>query len=430
MKSNQKLTVLFWHRKSKADNKGLAPIICRISIDGSDVEFSIGKKVHRDYWDPALKCVISGPHAKQINKRISEITTDLDRHFAMLQLQHRYVTPIMVRNAFNGLAVDHKQGFSKRTAPVSCKLLELTDKYIEDFQKMVDKGLRSSQTLRQWRATRNKIQEFIRQEYRVTDIEVIDIEYSFATRFYRYLTMERESVLQEAAAKKQIKNTKQILTLAESEGFVEKNPIQRFRCGGDDTDIMPLEFDQVRSIWEKHISLERLLEVRDVFIFQCFTGFAFQDVFGLSPSHIIKIGLKQEKWIIKERGKTGVPEMVPVMPIVQEIIDKYNNHPCRVVLGRLLPVNSNSRYNGYLKEIAVLCGLQRELNTHLARHTFADMMLNVMGFSLEEVSKMLGHRTIRTTQRYAKVKKNKISKTWETIKENIFTQDGKLRKIS
>ena len=122
--------------------------------------------------------------------------------------------------------------------------------------------------------------------------------------------------------------------------------------------------------------------------------------------------------------------MVPVMPIVEEIIEKYKNHPCRTVLGRLLPVNSNARYNGYLKELAVLCGLDRELNTHLARHTFADMMLNVMGFSLEEVSKMLGHRSIRTTQRYAKVKKNKISNTWENVREKIFTPEGKLRTIS
>lgn len=427
MKSNQKLNVLFWHRKSKADNQGFAPIICRISIDGSDVEFSIGKKVHCDNWDPVSKRVILGQQAKQVNKRISEISTDLDRHFSMLQLQYRYVTPVMVRNVFNGLAADHKKGISKRSVPVSCKLLELTERYIGDFQKMVGKGLRSEQTLRQWRATRNKIQEFIEYEYRIDDIELKDVENSFATKFYRYLTIERERVLQEAAAKKQIKNTKQILTLAESEGFIEHNPIQRFRCGGDDTDIIPLEFDQVRSIWEKEIHLKRLEEVRDVFIFQCFTGFAFQDVFGLNPAHIIKIGLKQERWIIKERGKTGVPEMVPIMPIVEEIIEKYSDHPCRTVLDRLLPVNSNARYNGYLKEISVLCGIEKELNTHLARHTFADMMLNVMGFSLEEVSKMLGHRTIRTTQRYAKVKKNKISKTWESIKENIFTQDGKLK---
>lgn len=430
MKSNQKLTVLFWHRKSKADNKGLAPIFCRISIDGFNVEFSIGKKVSFEHWDPSSKRVISGIQAKQINKRISEISTDLDRHFAMLQLQHAYVTPMMVKNVFYGLPADHTKGNPKQIRTASFNLLQLTEKYIADFQTMVTKGLRSAQTLRQWRATYNKIQEFVQHEYLKEDIEVNEIEYSFASRFYRYLTIEREKVIGEAAAKKQIKNTKQILTLAESEGYIEKNPIQRFRCGGDDTDILPLELEQVRSIWEKEICLQRIEEVRDVFIFQCFTGFAFQDVYALNVKHILNIGLKQESWIIKERGKTGVPEMVPVMPIVEEIIEKYKNHPCRTVLGRLLPVNSNARYNGYLKELAVLCGLDRELNTHLARHTFADMMLNVMGFSLEEVSKMLGHRSIRTTQRYAKVKKNKISNTWENVREKIFTPEGKLRTIS
>ncbi|MBS1527696.1 MAG: tyrosine-type recombinase/integrase, partial [Bacteroidetes bacterium] len=109
---------------------------------------------------------------------------------------------------------------------------------------------------------------------------------------------------------------------------------------------------------------------------------------------------------------------------------KYKNHPCRLTLGQLVPVNSNQRYNGFLKELAVICGINRELNTHLARHTFADIMLNIMEFTLEEVSKMLGHKTVRTTQRYARVKKSKISKTLARVRGIIFTEDGQLRKIA
>ncbi|HEX5553183.1 MAG TPA: site-specific integrase [Chitinophagaceae bacterium] len=182
-------------------------------------------------------------------------------------------------------------------------------------------------------------------------------------------------------------------------------------------------------MWQKQISIQRLAEVRDAFIFQCFTGFAFQDVYALTEENIVKVGLSGEKWLIKERGKTGVPEMVPIMPTVGQIIDRYKSHPCRIVQGRSLPVNSNARYNGYLKEIAVICGINRDLNTHLARHTFADMMLNVFGFSLEEVSKMLEHKTIRTTQRYAKVRKNRISQTWSRVRNLVFSEDGELKPV-
>lgn len=431
MKNNQKLSVLFWHRKSKADETGSAPIMCRITVDSSEAEFSIGKKIPAKYWNMKTKRVSGCQEAKMLNSRIKQIETDLERHFFKLQFEFDYITPIMVRNVYKGLPADYKPGDGQASKENrTYTLLELTDQYVQNFSEMVRKGIRSAETLRQWKATRNKIAEFIVKVYHSADLDLDRIDYSFATKFYKYLTIEREKVIGEAAAKKQIKNAKQLLSIAESKNLIEKNPIQKFRCGGDETDVAPLEYEQVYLLWNKKLSILRLEEVRDVFILQCFTGFAFQDVYSLSEQHIVNVGRTGEKWIVKERGKTGVTEMVPMMPIVEEILSKYKNHECRKVFGQLIPVNSNSKYNAYLKEIAMICGLNRELNTHLARHTFADMMLNVFEFSLEEVSKMLGHKTIRTTQRYAKIKKNRISRTWENVKSKVFDQDGKLINLS
>lgn len=195
-------------------------------------------------------------------------------------------------------------------------LLQLADQHNRDFEKLVEKELRSAPTLRQWKATRKEIAEFIRFKYKREDINLDEIQYSFATNFYKYLTTERSVALQEAAAKKQLKNTKQLMSLAEDNNFLVKNPIQKFRCGGDETDVTPLEFYEVDLIWRKKIAIERLAEVRDAFIFQCFTGFAFQDAYGISEENIVKVGIKGERWLIKDRGKTGVSEMVPIMPIV------------------------------------------------------------------------------------------------------------------
>ncbi|MDN3579648.1 site-specific integrase [Mucilaginibacter flavus] len=431
MKNHQKLTLLFWHRKSKADAKGYAPVICRISIEGEEPEeLAIGRKVHINNWDIENKIAKGSSLEKKTNLKISEVAVDLNREFTILQAGYDHITPLMVKNVYNGLPPKLSKGLPKPEAKIIPTLLQVTDLHISNFKKMVDKKLRSGETLKQWNATRKKIEEFLVTHFRIKDMDLEAIDYSFAVKFYNYLTIDREKVLGEAAAKKQIKNTKEILTFAETSTWILKNPIIKFKCGGDETDIPPLEYFEVERIWNKEITIQRLAEVRDAFIFQCFTGFAFQDVFALTTENIIRVGIIGERWLIKDRGKTGVSETVPILPIIDELIEKYKYHLCRKDKGLLIPVNSNARYNGYLKELAVICGINRELNTHLARHTFADIMLNIMEFSLEEVSKMLGHKTTRTTQRYAKVKRNKISKTLARVKGIVFTADGQLRKIA
>lgn len=435
IKNNQNLTLLFWHRKSRADDKGLAPVICRISIDGEpEEELSIGRKVHVDHWDLENKKVTGCKEAKEINLRINEMTVDLNRHFIVLQMQYARISPLMLKNAYRGKpAGEGKKKVIKKPpreqGPLPT-LLQAADKHIANFAKMVEKKLRSGETLKQWRSTRKKIEEFVLSEYQCCDIDLPDIEFSFAAKFYNYLTIDREKVIGEAAAKKQVKNTKEILTFAETSNWLDKNPIQKFKCGVEEPEIPPLEIHEVEAIWRKDIQIPRLAEVRDAFIFQCFTGFAFQDVYALTVENIIKVGVNAERWLIKDRGKTSVTEMVPIMPIIEEILERYKNHPCRTKDGLLIPVNSNARYNGYLKELAVICGINRELNTHLARHTFADIMLNIFEFSLAEVSRMLGHKTIRTTQRYGRVKKRLISNTFARAKGVLFTEDGQMRKIA
>ncbi|QNK64101.1 site-specific integrase [Pedobacter sp. PAMC26386] len=427
MKSNQTLTILFWHRKSKKDANGLAPIICRISIDGMDEELSTGRKAHVDNWDNKTKRVITGQHAKMTNSLINRMQVDLERYFTVLQSNFDAVTPLKLKNIYRNLPHDHKKGQTAITAKKKISLLELADLQIKEFSDLVEKKLRSPETLKQWKATKNKIAEFLLYQKKINDMELIDIKYCFAQDFLTFLTVKRSSVLGEAAAMKQIKSTKQILKLAETCGWITKNPIEKFRCGADEPEIQPLEISEVENIWHHKLTIERLDKVRDAFIFQCFTAFAYQDIYNLSPLHIITVGTAHDKWLIKERGKTKVTEMVPILPIVEQIIKKYSNDPYCKINKRLIPVNSNYRYNCYLKELSYICGLSRELNSHLARHTFADIMLNVLDFPLEDVSKMLGHKNVRTTQRYARVKKSRIAKKMHAAKEILFDSNGLLK---
>ncbi len=301
--------------------------------------------------------------------------------------------------------------------------------FITRFEKLVEKGSRSYGTLRQWKSTKRKIKKFLEDKYHTSDILYTDVMPDFGDILYDYFTLEVDRPLDDATAKKHIKKTKQILKIGLKKRIITVNPIADFVCGGDQKEVLPLELDEVCTIYKKDFGIERLNEVADAYIFQCFTGFAYQDLYNLTPENIILVGSAKERWLIKDRGKTGVSEMVPILPVVEELIEKYRNHPKRVVNNQLVPVDSNANYNGYLKEIAVICKINRDLKTHLARHTFADIMLN-LGVPLEDVSKMLGHKSIRTTQRYCRVNKERISRNMKQfVSHALFNNMGELEMV-
>jgi len=199
MKNHQKLTLLFWHRKSKADVKGYAPVICRISIEGEEPEeLAIGKKVHLNNWDVENKIAKGGSLEKKTNLKISEVTVDLNREFFVLQAGYEHITPLMVKNVYKGLPAMLSKGIPKPEAQVISTLLQASDLHIANFKKMVDKKLRSGETLKQWNATRKKIEEFLVVQFRLKDMELAAMDYSFAVKFYNYLTIDREKILGEA----------------------------------------------------------------------------------------------------------------------------------------------------------------------------------------------------------------------------------------
>ncbi|MGN6394707.1 MAG: Arm DNA-binding domain-containing protein [Mucilaginibacter sp.] len=179
MKSNQKLTLLFWHRKSKADANGFAPVICRMMVDGSEEELAIGRKVHLDQWDVAnKKAKGSGAEVKKTNFKINEMTVDLERQFNVLCSQFTHITALMMKNVYQGLPAENKKDRKPQPEKVMPTLLQTADLLIADFTRMVDKKLRSPETLKQWRATRRKIEELIIFQYACKDLDLAEIECS------------------------------------------------------------------------------------------------------------------------------------------------------------------------------------------------------------------------------------------------------------
>jgi site-specific recombinase XerD len=167
---------------------------------------------------------------------------------------------------------------------------------------------------------------------------------------------------------------------------------------------------------EKQIALKRLEQVRDIFLFSCYTGLAYCDVAKLTNANVV-IGVDGDRWIFTNRAKTNTASKIPLLPISNSIVNKYTDHPVTSRSGKLLPVMSNQRMNSYLKELADLCGFTKELTFHCARHTFATTVTLTNGVPIETVSKMLGHKSLKTTQHYAKIVDKKVSEDMRALKE-------------
>ena len=166
--------------------------------------------------------------------------------------------------------------------------------------------------------------------------------------------------------------------------------------------------EEIQTIYEKEFASDRLIQVRDIFLFSCYTGLAYVDVKKLSKSHV-NIEIDGDQWIFAHRQKTYTSTRVPLLPIAQELILKYEEHPECVNSNLLFPVLSNQKMNSYLKEIVNVCGINKELTFHIARHTYATTVTLSNGVPIESVSKMLGHTNIKTTQHYAKILDKKVS---------------------
>lgn len=185
--------------------------------------------------------------------------------------------------------------------------------------------------------------------------------------------------------------------------------------------------EELTRIQNKEFSGKGLNLVRDIFIFSCYTGLAYIDIFNLTQNQISK-GIDGGLWIITNRQKTGTSSNVPLLPVVREIIEKYQGHPLTENSGKLLPVYTNQKVNEYLKTIADNCGINKKLTFHCARHTFATSVTLSNNVSIESVSKMLGHKSIKTTQHYAKILDKKVNEDMLNLQEKLKKKNSKLKK--
>ncbi|SHH67835.1 Site-specific recombinase XerD [Flavobacterium johnsoniae] len=302
-----------------------------------------------------------------------------------------------------------------RVAP-KVKVLEEFLKHNNELLALVGKGEYAIGTHERFEISKKHLKEFLLFKFNLEDMEFRDLNYEFIKDYEFYLKTVKSC--NNNTALKYITNFRKIVRRAIDKEIIKEDPFKKFTGKKTKTKKKPLTAVELHKI-ENHIfSTPRLTVIRDVFIFQCYTGLAYIDAFQLKKEDI-KIGIDGEYWIMSDRQKTESETNIPLLPKALEIIKKYKDHPLCISRGSVLPVKSNQKMNAYLKEITDLCGLNIILNTHKARRTFGSTVTLNNDVPIHVVKEMLGHSSVKQTEEYAITEQQTISRKMIELREKL-----------
>lgn len=399
-----KITLHFYAKSTKMNSTGKSPIYVRLTINGKRLEFSSKKFVESTKWSPEqAKMKGNTEEARSINSYLDMMRSKVMG--AELQLLHKN-EDISIEN-FQSLLFNEDKNVRM--------LVSVFQDHNKHMKELVGKKYACG-TLQRFEVTLNHLQNFIMWKYNLNDYRLDKLDFAFINDFEFYLRSVKNC--SNNTAVKYVRNFRKIINGCLNNDWIEKNPFSKYEGKVYEIDKEFLTEEELQKIYSKKLNNVRLEQVRDIFIFCCFTGLAYIDVQLLRKDHI-GIGIDGNRWIFKNRQKTDTKSRIPLLPLAEELIEKYAEHPKCINEDRILPVLSNQKMNSYLKEIGDVCGIQKEITFHMARHTFATTVTLTNGVPIESVSKMLGHKNLRTTQHYAKVLDRKVSDDMAILKEKL-----------
>lgn len=390
-------------RKSRIGKDGTCPIYVRLLLNGKRVELSTGLRALPDKWDEVHQ-ILLGEYEEvySSNERLIKIKTTLIDIYNRLVSSSKEFDIVDIKNEFLGKS-DSKG------------ILEIFDYYLKTIENNIGHGY-AFRTLKHYRVSRKKLAEFIKLKMRKKEVPITSVDYNFLNQFDMFL--KSEYGVHQNTAWNYHKHLKRVMNLAVSMGHLDKSPYNQFKTKLEQANRDFLTKNELHILEKKEIDLDRLSIVRDIFIFACYTGLAYSDISKLNPDHI-QTRNDGNQWIIINRTKTKTQCSIPLFPNAIEILERYADYPEPLLKGRVLPVASNQKLNSYLKEIAAISGINKKLTMHMARHTFATTVTLSNGVPIETVSKILGHKSLKITQIYARVLENKISEDMMALKNKL-----------
>lgn len=409
MKTNQTFTILFWLYKGKMRN-GKAPIYCRITVNGKRAQFSVKRSIEPTKWIASAGSAKGNTEeARILNSYLNKVRNELHKNFNLLEATDQFITADTIKNSYLGTGEEQRS------------LIETFQYHNDQMKELIGVDVVKA-THTKFETVLKKLKLYLKNNYKRSDIFLQELDHKFIVDFEYFLKVDQ--AISHNTVMKYIRNLKKVMNMAVMNDWIPKNPFISFKCSTKKVTCEILTEKELQTLSEKDFSIQRLEEVRDIFLFCCYTGYAFVDVEKLTPSDVA-LGIDGGKWIFTNRKKTGATSNVPLLPPAQEIIEKYAEHPYCISKGKLLPVKSNQKMNAYLKEVADLCGISKKFTMHIARHTFATTVTLSNGVPIETVSRLLGHTKLATTQIYAQVLEHKVSEDMNKLKRKLTTVRSK-----
>ncbi|WP_454802994.1 site-specific integrase [Mucilaginibacter phyllosphaerae] len=378
-------------------------IYLRITVDGRSNELSTKRLWDPDKWNARLgRAIGNGEGARNINAHLDVLLQEAHKARKVLMDNDRDITAENIKNYMLGID-DRKM------------ILEVFQEHNDQIAALVPQEY-SPGTLDLFKRTLNHTRSFIQWKYRDVDMDVRKLNYEFISQYAFWLKSVRKC--QHNSAMKYLTYFKKTVLLCVKYGWLKSDPFAGYNLNRKEVEKPYLTEDELERIATKSLRSARLSNVRDIFVFCCYTGLAYIDVKQLKRSELVK-GFDGEQWIVKNRQKTDFSSRIPLLPAALRILEKYQDDPQCQVKDVVLPVLTNQKMNEYLKEIAERCDIEKLLTFHVARHTFATTVTLSNGVPLETVSKMLGHKNLRQTQHYAKIVDAKIADDMNKLREKL-----------
>ena len=377
-------STIFFGLKKRTDKNGKSPIIMLIAANGERTEFQTGRKIEPENWDNAKQQAKGKTaEAKLLNAYLSQLRNKV--YLKEIELMQRgfLITARLLRDA----VTDKVEALNEKT------MFQVFAEHNEEQRKLVGKGL-SKATYWVSEYTYRLLKEFVEQKYQRSDLFLRELNIGFIQSFHTFLLTDKG--MSQNSSTKHLKLLKKIINMAIANSYMTFNPFLTYKVEREPVEIDFLDDDELRRIINFDTPLPRLERAKDMFLFGCFTGLSYIDIKTLAPEHFEKDAAGRI-WIKKRRVKTGVLSRIPLLPVAKLILEKYKGGD------KLLPIQDPADINKYLKDIAILCKINKRITFHTSRHTFASTVTLANNISLEVVSKMMGHTNTRMTTHYAKL---------------------------